>query len=174
MPFNQWLASLITLQAAGPAVASAAQSSVLNGQGKFTLPAQYLEYVGQKLKIRAAGVISSAASSPGSIAWTVMFGAIAVYAGGASGNLVASDANIPWTLEIDLTVRAVGSGAAAELAGSGEFKSAALSAATPIQILACPGPLTGFDSTIANVVDLQVTLGSASDSITCETYELIG
>src|SRR6185437_14396899 len=174
MPFNQWYAPLITLQAAGPAVASTSQSSVLNGQAKFNLPAQYLEYVGQKLKIRAGGILTTAASSPGTIAWSVMLGSTAVYAGGASGTLATSQTNVPWVIEIDLTVRAVGSGTSATLEGSGRFTSVALSAATPIQIMACPGALTGFDSTIANVVDLQVTLGSASDSLTCEDYEMIG
>jgi hypothetical protein len=47
MPSNSWTGALITLQAVGPAVAdTATQSSVLNGQAKFTLPAQWLEFVG--------------------------------------------------------------------------------------------------------------------------------
>jgi hypothetical protein len=172
MPFNEWGASLVAQQAAGPAVTGTAQVSVLNGQAKYTIGAQWLKYIGQKMRIRAAGIISTAAA-PGTIAWSVLFGSIVVYAGGASGTLAVSQSNLPWTLDLDLTVRAVGSGTLAALAGFGEFKSAALSATVPLQILACPGALTGFDSTIANLIDLQVTLGSASDSITCEAYELI-
>lgn len=176
MSFNTWNASLITLQAAGSALTNTTtQTSVLNGQAKFTLPAQWLEFVGQKLRVKAAGIMSTAAATPGTFTWTVMFGSIAVYGGGASGTLATSAANAPWRLEIDLIVRSVGSGTAATLQGDGEFKSTALSASTPVQILACPGSLTGFDSTVASVVDLQGTwsVASASNTLTCHSFELI-
>lgn len=176
MPFNSWNASLVTLQGAGSALTNTTtQTSVLNGQAKFTLPAQWLEFIGQKLRVKAAGVMSTAASTPGTFTWTVMFGSIAVYSGGASGTLATSASNAPWRLEIDLTVRSVGSGTAATVEGDGEFKSAALSATTPIQVMACPGSLTGFDSTVASVVDLQGTwsVASASNTITCHDFELI-
>lgn len=176
MPFNSWNSSLITLQAAGPALTNTTtQTSVLNGQAKFTLPAQWLEFIGQKLRIKAAGVMSTAASTPGTFTWTVMFGSISVFSGGASGTLATSASSVPWKLEIDLTVRSVGSGTAATLAGSGTLISAGLSASTPTQILACPGSLTGFDSTVASVLDLQGTwsVASASNTITCHDYELI-
>src|SRR6185312_16882715 len=121
MPFNSWNSSLITLQAAGPALAnSTTQTSVLNGQAKFTLPAEFLQFVGQKLRITAAGIISTAASAPGTFSWTVEFGSIAVFAGGASGTLATSASNVPWTLDINLTVRSVGSGTSATIAGSGK------------------------------------------------------
>jgi hypothetical protein len=176
MPFNSWQSALITLQAAGPAYSnSTSQTSILNGQAKFTIPAEFLQFVGQKLRVVAAGIISTASSSPGTFSWFTVFGSISAYAGGASGTLATSASNLPWRLQIDLTVRTVGSGTAATVEGSGEFKSAGLSAATPIQLLASPGPLTGFDSTVANVFDLQGAWSatSSSNSITCEDYELI-
>jgi len=176
MPNNAWLAPMITLQAAGPALTnSTTQTSVLNGQAKATLPAEFLQYIGQKLSVRAAGIISTAASAPGTLSWFLMFGSIAVYAGGASGTLATSASNATWTLDLDLTVRAVGSGTSATIAGSGKFLSTALSATTPIQVLATPGALTGFDSTVASTVDLQATwsVASASNSLTCQVYELI-
>jgi hypothetical protein len=175
MPNNAWYAPLITLQAAGPALSnSTTQTSVLNGQAKATLPAEFLQYIGQKLKISASGIISTASATPGTLSWTIMFGSIAVYAGGASGTLATSAANSPWTLEIDLTVRSVGSGTSATVAGAGRFQSLGLSASTPVQIFAVPGALTGFDSTVASVVDLQATwsVASASNSLTCHAYEL--
>lgn len=176
MSFNSWNSSLITLQAAASALTnSTAQTSVLNGQAKYTLPAQWLEFIGQKMRIKAGGVMSTAASTPGTFTWTVMFGSIAVYGGGASGTLATSASSAPWKLEIDLTVRSVGSGTGATVEGSGTFMSAALSTATPIQLLSCPGSLTGFDSTVACVVDLQGTwsVASASNTLTCHDFELI-
>jgi hypothetical protein len=176
MPFNSWNASLITLQATGPAYTnSTSQTSLLNGQAKFTIPAEFLQFVGQKLRIMAGGIISTASSAPGTMSFFCMMGSINPYAGGASGTLATSASNLPWRLQIDLTVRTVGSGTSATMEGSGEFKSAALSAATPIQLLANPGALTGFDSTVANVFDLQAAWSatSSSNSITCNDYELI-
>ena len=176
MPSNSWTGALITLQAVGPAVAdTATQSSVLNGQAKFTLPAQWLEFVGQKLKLRANGIISTASASPGTLQWFVVLGASTIYSGGVSGALATSASSVPWSLEIDLTTRSVGSSTAATFTGSGRFLSAALSTTTPIQLLACPGSLTGFDSTIANLLDLQVAWGSAvsGNTLTCEDYELV-
>jgi hypothetical protein len=176
MPFNSWNSSLITLQAAGPALTNTTtQTSLLNGQAKFTLPAQFMEFIGQKLRIKAAGTMSTAASTPGTFSFFVVFGAISVYAGGASGTLATSASNATWKLEIDLTMRAVGSATTATAAGSGTFFSTALSATTPVQVLATPGSLTGFDSTSATLVDLQGawSVASASNTITCQDYELI-
>lgn len=176
MPFNSWNSSLITLQTAGPALTNTTtQTSLLNGQAKFTLPAQFMEFIGQKLRIKAAGTMSTAAAAPGTFSFFVVLGAISIYAGGASGTLATSATNAPWKLEIDLTMRAVGSSTIATAAGSGTFASAALSATTPLQLLAVPGPLTGFDSTSATLVDLQGawSVTSASNTITCQDYELI-
>jgi hypothetical protein len=177
MPFNQWWAPLITQQAAGPALTnSTSQTTLLNGQAKFTLAAEYLQYIGQKLHIKAAGVISTAAATPGTFTFTVVFGAINVYTGGASVTVATSRSGDPWSLDIDLTVRSVGSSTSATLTGGGTFTTLTLSTTTPIQILTSPGSLTGFDSTVANVVDLQGTWSfqSGSNTITCHQYELAG
>lgn len=176
--FNSWNQTLITSQAAGPAFSnSLSQTSVLNGQSKFTMPAGFLAYTGSKLRLVAGGKMSTAASSPGTYAWTVMFGTIAVFAGGASGTLATSATNLTWDLSIDLLMLSTGSGTAATLTGRGRFLCAALSAATPVQLLpaSSPGAGTGFDSTISFQVDLQGTwsVASASNSITCTDYELI-
>ena len=170
---NTWDQSLAVMQAAGPALTNSnAQTSVLDAQAKFTMPAGFLQYIGDKMRIKAAGTISTAASSPGTFAWTLMFGTIAVYLGGTSPTLVTGLSNAPWRLEVDFTVRSVGSGTAASISGDGAFAGAL--AASPI-VLACPGPLTGFDSTVSFLVDLQGTfsVASASNSLTCQNYELI-
>jgi hypothetical protein len=173
MPFNQWWAPLITQQAAASAVTgTTSQTSVLNGQAKFTLAAEYLQYVGQKLHIKAGGVMTTAASSPGTMIWTVVFGAINVFGGGTTPTLATSQTGVPWSLDIDLTVRTVGSSTAATIAGSGTFNTLGLSSS--IYVLNVPGSLTGFDSTIANVVDLQVTPSASTLSVTCHQYELAG
>jgi hypothetical protein len=176
MPFNSWNASLITLQAAGPALTnSTSQTSLLNGQAKFTLPAEYLQFVGQKLQLTASGIASTAASTPGTFAFTVVFGAINIYTTGVTATVASSASAVPWNLVIDLTTRSVGSSTAATMSGSAFLTTATTLLATPVFVGTSPGSLTGFDSTIANVVDLQGTWSfqSASNTITVEQYELI-
>jgi hypothetical protein len=174
---NSWNQTLTQLQAAGPALTnSTSQTSVLTGQAKFTMPAGFLQYIGDKVRIKAGGIISTAASSPGTFSWFIMFTSVVAYAGGASGTLATSASNAPWKLEIDLTVRSVGNGTLATTEGSGKFESTALSATTPVQILACPAVTSpGFDSTVSFLVDLQGqwSAASASNTITCQDYELI-
>jgi len=176
---NRWYQSLIKMQgAAGPVLsASVAQTSLLSGQAKFTMPAGFLESVNDKLWIRAYGKISTAASSPGTFAFFVNFGVINVFAGGASVTLATSATNLTWKLDIELDVLSVGSGTAATVLGCGELKSFALSAATPVQLLPASAPAagTGFDSTTSFQVDLQGqwSVNSASNAITCFGYGLI-
>jgi hypothetical protein len=175
--FNSWWSTLITQQAAGTALsASTTATSLLNGQAKFTLPAQGLAFPGSKLKIHASGRMSTAASTPGTFTFDIRFGSIVVFNGGASGTLATSASNVTWRLNIDLVALTVGSGTTATLYGTGELKTAALSATTPLILLPASSPAagTGFDSTVANAVDLFGTwsVNSASNSIRCDEFEL--
>lgn len=176
--FNSWNQTLITMQAAGPALSnSTAQTSLLNGQAKFTMPAGFLTAAGAKLYLRAGGKMSTAAASPGTFAFTVMFGTTAAFSGGASGTLATSASNVTFVIDIHLTVQSVGSGTAATVEGTGSLLTAALSATTPIQLLpaSSPGAGPGFDSTVSFIVDLQGTwnTASSSNSITVTDYELL-
>lgn len=175
---NSWNQTLGTLKAAGPALSASTTATSLLGTGasqdaRFNLPSNFLG-IGSKLRIRAAGTISTAASAPGTFTFTVMLGSVAVYTGAASGTLATSASNLPFTLEIDLTCRAVGGSTNASIEGSGTLISAALSASTPIQLLGSSAG-TGFDSTASGYVDLFGTwsVNSASNSITVTDYEVI-
>ena len=176
MPFNSWNATLITAQTAGSALSnSTSQTTLLPSAAIYTLPAEFLQFVGQRMRIKAAGIMSTASSTPGTFQFYVVFGAINVYAGGASGTLATSASSATWSLDIDLTVRTVGGSTSATVAGSGKLLTTALSTTTPIQILASPGGLTGFASTAAFTVDFQGawSVASASNTITLQDYELI-
>lgn len=175
---NSWNQTVTTMQQPGPALAnSLAQASLLNGQAKWTMPAGFLQYIGDKWRIKAHGKISTAGSAPGNWQFFVMFGTIAVFSGGASPTLAVSASNLTWDLEIDLNVQSVGSGTLATVEGAGKLLSAALSAATPIQLLPASSPAagTGFDSTTSFAIDLQGawSVANAANSITCTDYELI-
>lgn len=175
---NSWNQTLATLKAAGPALSNTTTATSLLGTGasqdaRFNLPSNLVN-IGSKFRIRAAGIMSTAASSPGTFTFSVFVGSVAVYTGAASGTLATSASNLPWTLEIDLTVRAVGGGTNSSIEGSGTLFSAALSATTPIQLLGSSVG-AGFDNTASGFVDLFGTwsVANASNSITAQDYELV-
>lgn len=175
---NLWWQSLIEAQGDGSALTNTTTpTSLLPGQAKFTLPAGFLDAPGAKLKVKAAGRISTAASSPGTLTLDVRFGSTVVFNGGASGTLATSATNLTWEAEIELLARSVGSGSAATILGIGKLISAALSASTPVLLLPASAPAvgTGFDSTVSNTVDLFATwsVASASNSIQLHQFELV-
>lgn len=177
MSFNSWQQTLITSQVDGTAlVSSTAATSILPAAAKFTLPANVLQ-IGSKLRIKASGRISTAASTPGTITFDFRLGSVVAFNGGASGTVATSATNLTWDLEIDLICRSIGASTTATLIGTGKLTTAALSATVPIMLLPVSAPAagTGFDSTAAQVCDLFATwsVSSASNSITCHEFELI-
>lgn len=178
MSNNSWHQDLMSSPSAGSALSNTTtQSSVLPGVAKYTLGANWFAKPGDKFHIMAGGKISTAASTPGTLAFFVMFGSIAVFAGGASSTLATSASNLTWDLDLHLIVQSLGSGTAATVLGRGKLITAALSAATPIQLLPASSPAagTGFDSTVSFAIDLQAqwSVASASNSITCTDFELV-
>ena len=178
MSSNNWGQTLLTQQAPGTAVSNTtAATSVLPGQAKFTMPAQLIQFIGTGIRLRASGRLSTAASSPGTLTFNVMFGSIVAFTSGATATLATSASNLTWRLEVDMYAASVGSGTAATMYGTCEFVSSALSATTPIYL----GPASssaagnGFDSTVATVVDLfaQFSVANAANSIRCDDYEFI-
>lgn len=181
--------TLGTLQAAGPTLSgSAARTSLLNAQAKILLPAGFFSYAGQKLKIVAQGQLSNVVTTPGTILFDVGMGAAGsspiVFSSGALGMSAIAHTNLPFWLEIDFTVRTLGSGSAATFMVQGKvtgkpFNTAAAAAADTIgseTTLMIPGtaPATvTFDSTIANLVDLAATFSLTTAALTLQQYELI-
>jgi hypothetical protein len=147
--------------------------SILAPAAKFTLPANFME-IGRHLKVRASGRMSTQAT-PGTLTFDVRFGSVVVLNGGASGTLNASQTNVSWRLEADLICRSIGASTVATMYGSMIVASLGLSASLPVAVFPAtsPGVGTGFDSTVAAVVDLFVTWSAASNSIRCDDYSLL-
>jgi hypothetical protein len=169
--------------AAGAAVAAAAETSLLPAAAVASIPANFWQ-VGRTIRIRAAGIISSVITTPGTARFKVKMGATAVFDGLA---ILLDDAvahaNKGWELEILLACRAIG--ANANLWGQGRFWSEDIKgqAAMPVGCLtamlpwnATPAVGANFDSTIAQALDLTFTQTVATGSIQLQTYsvELVG
>lgn len=183
MSSNSWNQTLITAQTAGAALTAAATTSMLPTAAKFTLPANTLK-IGDIITLRAWGIISNVITTPGSATWALLFGATTVASTGVLPLNTVAKTNVPWKLEIDLTVRAVGGGTSANVWAQGTMASEAMvGAALPgtnnagSQLLNVPtGSLavsSGFDSTSAQVIDFQFTQTVATGSMTLQGYELI-
>lgn len=181
MSSNSWNQTLITAQIAGAALTAAAAASCLPAAAKFTFPANLLK-IGDKLRVRSSGIISNVITTPGTARFDVRMGSTVVFDTGALNLNVVAKTNVPWFLDIDLTVRSIGAGTSCQLWGQGTFASEAV-IGSPLPAVGGNGVLnvpvsslalsTGFDSTISNVIDSFFTQTVATGSMTLEQFELI-
>lgn len=174
MSKTTWNESIVVTQSPGAALSNTTiAASLLPSKADFIWAANWYQ-IGRKLRIRAAGVVSTAPASPGTLTFYVYHGGTAVYTIGPTGTLVTSASSLPWDLDVTLTCLSIGNATNATLQGSARLSSFALSATTPIFLT---GPTTGagFDSTLSQVVDLYASwsVGNASNSIQLQQYELI-
>jgi len=180
---QSWQQTLITAQSDGAAITAAAATSMLPAQAKFTLPAQFLQTVGQQLMIKAHGRVSTVITTPGTLRVDVRFGSTVVFDGQAVALITANAyTNIPWVVEILLTVRAVGT--SANMMGYGTLQamnvqggttSAAPQGSAIAQLPWNQAPAVGnnFDSTSSQVVDFFFTQTVATGSWTLHQFSLI-
>ena len=176
MASNSWNQTFAVAQSDGTALTNTTTAtSLLPAHAKYTMPGG-MSKPGDVWRVRAAGRISTAASTPGTFTFDVRAGTTTVvFNGGASGTLATSASNLTWWLEILMTVRAVGT--SGNLLGTGCLTSAALSATTPVMLLPASSPAVGsnVDLTTGGFQwDLYGTwsVASASNTITLHQYEL--
>jgi hypothetical protein len=167
---------LASAQADGTAlVSSTTATSILHGSGIATLPAGMLQ-VGSTLKLKLAGRISTLATSPGTLTLDVRFGSVIVANFGAMTLNTSAQTNASWELDALLTVRALGTGTAANVLGTGRFSSRAVvgsaaagsgGAGSLLLPDTAPAVGTGFDSSAAQAINVFATwqTSSASNSI---------
>jgi hypothetical protein len=178
---------LISAQGDGAALASSTSAtSLLPGQAKLTMPANWLCVPGQTLHVRAAGRISTLVTSPGTLTFTFRAGPTANIAVATSQALalnIVAKTNVAWYLDLLLTLRAVGASTTANFMAQGLWTSEAnIGAPLPsaggessaLWQASAPAVGTGFDSTVANQLDLtaQWSVNSASNSILCHQYQV--
>ena len=178
-----WNQVLINSQIDGAALTAAAAASCIPAAAKFTLPANFLDTIGQMLRITATGKISSVITTPGTARYDVRIGGVVVFDSLAILlDTVAGHTNVGWKLDILLTLRSIGASTSATFMGQGLWTSEdilGVPATAPKGVLSAilpwnsaPAVGTGFDSTIANVVDCFFTQTAATGSMTCMQYML--
>jgi hypothetical protein len=171
-----YYATLMSSQIDGPSATLGAGITILPKQAIYTFPAQFFQFIGQMIRIRAAGRITTAASAPGTALFSVTNGTTAIFSQ-ATWTPTVSITNGTWILDLTLTVRALDTNAAAGLTfiTTGTFISAASPATAPVLLVPLTAPAVGsaWDNSATNVCDLWITWGTAStNTIICHQYQL--
>jgi hypothetical protein len=177
-----WMETLISSQVDGPSLTTAARLTMLPAQAKKTIPANFFDTIGQQLQIKASGRITSAITTPGTARFDITYGGVIIFDSLAILlDTVAAHTNVAWDLEINLTLRVVGS--VAQFFGSGKWISEdilGVPAAAPKGCLTAmlpwnTAPVVGgtFDATAAGVLDAFFTQTVGGGSLICHQFSAI-
>jgi hypothetical protein len=167
---------------------STTATSLLPAHAKWNMPAGWAGATpGRKLLLRATGRISTVVTTPGTLTLAFRLGPtsniVAATSQAFALNTVAKT-NTTWTLDLLMTVRAVGSSTSANIMANGVFASEAV-IGSPLQSAGGIGSLpwqasapavgTGWDSTVANIADLYATwsVANAANSIQLHDFALV-
>lgn len=185
MSMQTWVETLVTQHAAGTAMNTyTTAKSVINPQALYTLPPGFW-YPGKKVRITAMGALSNIVTTPGTCAFQVMMGSIVAFTTGNIQLNATAHTLLPWWLDVMLTCRAEGSGTSANLMGMGRLQgiqptltAAQVDAANTGGIFSAPATApavgTGFDSTIANILDFWVgfSISNGGNGVTVHDYSV--
>ena len=186
MSLQSWQETLAIQRAAGTLFNTyTTAKSIINPDALFTLPANYL-YPGRMLMAKVMGGLSNIVTTPGLMNFQIKFGTVAVFDTGNIQLNATAHTTLPFYLEILLTCRAIGNGTAANLIGLAQVSGRMFtmtagqvdSAQDMPTILApstAPAVGTGFDSTVANIVDLWAgfTISNAGNGVQVQQYQLV-
>lgn len=180
--------TLVEAQGDGTALTNTTTgASILPSAARLLLPGGFLNRPGKMLHIMAAGRISTVVTTPGTLTFEVRMGpasAIIAATSPAFALNVVAKTNVSWYLDWLLTLRAVGTGTSANWMHQGTWTSEAVigaplpsvgGAGTHMIPASAPAVGTGFDSTIANILDLQAdwSVANAANSIQLHMYKLV-
>lgn len=185
MSLGYW-ETLASISGDGTALTAAARASLLQGaggkQGLYTLAPNKLR-VGDVLRIRASGRISCVITTPGTARFDLSFGVggTACFDSLAIPLNIVAKVNVPWALDVEGIVRAVGN--AGNIFWQGFWLSeAALNTAVPstgpgpggntLPYNTAPVVGSNVDMTIAQILDFNWTQTAATGSITLHNYSL--
>jgi hypothetical protein len=167
----------------GPTLTAAARASCIPTANRIVLPNNFF-YIGRAIRITMNGRISCAVTTPGtarfdicmgSAGTTVVFDTLAL-----NLNIVAKT-TVPWSLDVLLVCRAVGTGTSTTFFPRGEFTSEAI-IGSPLPTVGGNGSLrapvgapavgAGMDNTAASALDVFFTQTVATGSMTVHNYQV--
>lgn len=181
MSMQAWVEPFMITGEDGTALAnSTTPTSILPAARKPIIPSAFFDAVGKAFRLEASGRISTVVTTPGTLTLTVRFGSIDVFSSGAMSLNTTAQTNVAWFLEVDMILRALGSGTSANMMGQGKFRShAVIGSPAPtaggagVHLLpynAAPAVGSGFDCTASQQVDLFATWSVANASNSIQTH----
>src|SRR4051812_24397558 len=103
-------------QAAGPNLtASTTRTTLLPTATKQTLPTQFFDRPGKKIRAFVAGRISNIVTTPGTLTLDMTLSAVQIWNSGAIQLSAIAHTTLPFWLDIEMTLRAIGAGTSANL-----------------------------------------------------------
>jgi hypothetical protein len=178
MSLQGWGETLISAQIDGTAVTLTSAGTILPTSAKAVLPANYFA-IGKVLRLNAWGRISTINPTPGNLTLDFRLNNGVVFTSGLMPlNTLAAKTNVSWRAILMLTCRSVGSSSSGTLMGQGDFTSEAASGAAAgvandiMMPVSVPAVGSGFDTTAAQVCDMQATFSITGNSIQLHQYTL--
>lgn len=175
MSLQTWQETLVSSQSDGPTISTATTASIIPTHALYTIPANFWQ-VGKIIRVSVRGRMSNVVTTPGNITFLIKFGATTVWTSQAQAMNTTAKTNVTFRLQVDLTCRAVGSGTGTTLLGIGQFTSESVVGAAANQPLdvfmpaTAPAVGTGFDGTVSQLMDTQVTFSVTANSLTVHQY----
>jgi hypothetical protein len=156
--------------------------TVIPATSLITLPPNYIK-IGTSFEIDVRGGLSNVVTTPGTVTMQVMLGSIVVFTTGAIQMNATAHTLLPFHLRAHLTCRAVGSSTSANFMGMATLSGIQFTltagqtdAANTGGVFSAPATApavgTGFDSTIANVLDFWTgfSISDAGNGIQVQEY----
>lgn len=160
---------LWTMQVDGPSLSNSNAATSLLAAPKYTFNTCFFQ-IGSAVRIKGAGRLSNIVTTPGTFTLDVRFGGTVVFNGGAMQLSTTAHTTLPFTFEILLTCRAIGT--SANLMGQGFASGQPLSltavadSTTTVATLMLPNtaPAVGnnFDSSATQQLDVFGTFSIAN------------
>jgi hypothetical protein len=186
MSNQSWQETLTTQEAAGTLFNTyTTAKTVINPQALAVLPAGFFK-IGRAMRIFVAGALSNIVTTPGLVNFQVKVGSAVVFDSGNIQLNASAHTLLPFWLDVLLTCRAVGAGSAANLIGQGSITGLMFTRTagqtddaqghqTLLVPQTAPAVGAGFDSTIANVLDLWAgfTISNAGNGVQVHQYKAV-
>lgn len=183
MSKQTWQETLVAQSVAGTLFNTyTVAKTVLPATSLYTFPPNYFEE-GKILRVTVQGGLSNIVTTPGTVTLQVMLGSIAVFTTGALQLNATAHTVLPFWLEVLLTCRAIGVTTSANFMGMGRLQgiqptltAAQVDAVNTGGIFSAPAAApavgTGFDSTIANIIDFWTgfSISNAGNGIQVQNY----
>lgn len=188
MSLQTWQETLASQIAAGTLLNTfTTAKSIINAQAQYVMPPGFMT-IGKRLRISAEIGISNIVTTPGTMTFQVQVGpavpaTIAAFTTGAIQLNAIAHTTLPARLVIELTCRSVGNGVLCQLMGQATIVGVMVTATAgqvdgvnSHSILMCPATApalgTGFDSTVANVLDLfgAFSISNAGNGMQVQQY----